>query len=172
MQWVGLGIIALVVSTASCGGHEVVSALAGTWTYTPAKGGAQSITVTLNADGTAEEVAVLGKVHGTYFGEPMGDSGTLTTTGLTWNSTASTLTLGGSPVCSGTYSIGGRTPRGCAYPLELPDLDDPSGGGYVTTVFGACDASLSADGATLTLAHCQPTLAGPSEKSYVLSRLQ
>jgi hypothetical protein len=131
---VRLGALAVLGAGCSSGGPEAGNPLTGTWqaaVNTAAYSG--TVAVTLAADGTFTEDVTATKVLG------VSCSGTETTTGLTWSSTGTTLTVGGQAACSGSFTCGATT-AACSSSTGL--------------TAGTCSYTLSSNNGTLTLSSC------------------
>jgi hypothetical protein len=157
----------LGVGATSCGGSTTTTGanpLDGTWTYaihrtvgTLTVSG--TLDVTLSSDGTEEETLT-----------PTGIcSGTVKFTGVHWTSTATTVSLSGSPTCTGTFTctlpIVGAQTESCTTLLSY-------------SLAGTCEYALSSNDDSLVLNQCtksttpdggQGTGSGAST-SYTLTR--
>jgi hypothetical protein len=109
---------ASLFSLAGCAGNPLV----GTWTAQQMGGGLNAtITLTLNADGTAStNIQVMG---GSFMGTDVTCTGPgVTNTGYRWTSTATTISVTGTPMCSGssTCMVGGMsTEFGCSQMMGM-----------------------------------------------------
>jgi hypothetical protein len=131
---VGAVLVVLSAGCGSSGGPEAGNPLSGAWqaaVNTAAYAG--TVAVTLGVDGTFSEEVTATRVLG------VSCSGTETTTGLTWSSTGSTLTVGGQAACSGSFTCGGTT-AACSSSTGL--------------TAGTCSYALSNNDGTLTLSSC------------------
>jgi hypothetical protein len=128
--------VALVVLGAGCGSGSFTtgSPLSGTWQAAVNNVVfAGTVVVTLADDGSFTEDLTATKVLG------VSCSGTETTTGLTWSSTGTTLTVGGQAGCSGSYTCGSTT-QACSTSMGL--------------AAGTCTYALTNGNNTLTLSGC------------------
>jgi hypothetical protein len=164
-----LSAAAGVILAAGCGGR-ILSPVGGTWTYTQPASGVlppMKITVDLEDDGNVDQTLT--------FGAPI--SGAMHVSGLSWSVSSNTMTISGTPSCSGGFTAGAGSPRltqafltifsnhVCSSPrLPVSSALDPNAApipnGFATMVVGtACNYTLSNDDDTLTLEHCEESLA-------------
>jgi hypothetical protein len=127
---------ALAVLGAGCGsnGFAAGNPLQGAWlasindvTFTG------TATVTLGADGSVTEALTAMKIA------LVPCSGTETTTGLTWSSTGTTITVGGQSTCMGAFTCGPASVA-CSSAMSLQA--------------GTCTYALTNNNDTLTLTSC------------------
>jgi hypothetical protein len=163
--------VACSLVTAGCGG-KVLAPVGGTWTYSePACGLTPllKIAVDLEDDGSVEETLT--------FGAPI--TGAMHVSGLSWNASSNTMTISGTPSCSGGFTApNGSSPPDvpsykpfvtrltpnlmCGSPILFISSElDPNAAcqPMPTMVLGsACSFSLSNDGNILTLGHCEESI--------------
>jgi hypothetical protein len=133
-KWFSVGLA--VAFGAGCGssGPEAGNPLTGTWSAavnTTAFAG--TVSLDFGADGSVTEILTATTILG------LACSGSETTSGLTWSSSASTLTVGGAASCSGSYTCG-KTTEACGTSTSLKA--------------GTCAYALSNGNNTLTLSSC------------------
>jgi hypothetical protein len=141
-----LMFIAFAVFDTGCGGGNSID---GTWVYTENTDGLTvSAVMTFGSDGTLDETATVSSCKGT-----------LTTTGITWTSTATTISATGTPSCTGSLTC------------TVDGFTSSSNCGASTSMSGitgsTCNYTLSNDDNTLTLSGCT---GGKMTGSMVLTR--
>jgi hypothetical protein len=157
-----LGLALGVALVAGCG-NEIITPVGGTWEYDDGQPAPLTIKVALNADGSVVETLTPSS--------PL--TGSITVTGLTWSVSESTLSITGSPSCSGGFMDAGESRTAylsglarisagdvCMYPLiPLNSALDPNSapipnGEKLQVVGTGCTYALSDDGSTLDLNGC------------------
>ena len=130
-------LAALTIPAAGCAGNP----LTGDWqvTITAGAGLTETLTLHLGGDGAAS-----------YTQAGSGSCmGTVTNSGFTWTSTATTLTVSGTATCTGmvTCTVLGtdHTAADCSASSSSPSA-------------GACTYALSADNNTLTISNCSNSM--------------
>jgi hypothetical protein len=133
-----LALVALAAAGMGCGNSNP---LVGSWTEAASVGGQTTqTTYEVNGDGTLD-------VTSTGSGAC---TGTVTTTGLQWASTSTSITFSGTGTCSGNVTCGAVTIN-CA--------------GNQTSYAGSCTYTLSNNNDTLALTNCS----GTTDKTLIRS---
>jgi hypothetical protein len=132
-----LMLAAFAIFDTGCGGG---SSIDGTWVYsTKMDGLTVSGVLDFESDGSLTETATVS-----------GCKGTMTTTGITWTSTATTLTGSGTPSCTGSLSC---TIDGFTSDVSCADVKTMSLG-------GTCNYTMSNGDDTLNISGCDTGTAG------------
>lgn len=135
-------IVAVLFCTPGCGPAPIV----GRWTRTATTGGAVLTTVeAFDADGSAT-ITLSGAG---------GCTGSITYTGLTWTTDATSIVFAGHGACAGTVNCvisGASVIVDCVHAPNGPQD-------------GACDYALSTDGNSLTISNCTGSLGGSTTYS-------